>query len=132
MKFVICTPLGSVLQTDIVKVTLETLDGYHTFLPRHVDYVSTMGPNIITYTTANNEQKYASCHHGIVVKKGDEVTVTAQNAVLGDSLDELEDVINHEFKQTEEQRKELNTAMARLELGLVRGFGRLNKESSDG
>ena len=132
MKFVICTPLGSVLQTDIVKVTLETLDGYHTFLPRHVDYVSTMGPNIITYTTTNNEQKYAACHHGIVVKKGDEVTVTAQNAVLGDSLDELEDVINYEFKQTEEQRKELNTAMARLELGLVRGFGRLNRESSDG
>lgn len=132
MKFVICTPLGSVLQTDIVKVTLETLDGYQTFLPRHVDYVSTMGPNIITYITMNHEQKYAACHHGIVVKKGDEVMVTAQNAVLGDSLDELENVINHEFKQTEENRKELNTAMARLELGLIRGFGRLNKESADG
>lgn len=132
MKFVICTPLGSVLQTDIVKVTLETFDGYHTFLPRHVDYVSAMGPNIISYTTTDNVLRYAACHHGIVVKKGDEVTVTAQDAVLGDSLDELEDVINREFKQNEEQRKELNTAMTRLELGLMRGFGRLNKEGVDG
>ena len=33
--------------------------------------------------------------------------------------------INVDFKENEERRKELNLAMARLELGLVRGFSKL-------
>ena len=46
---------------------------------------------------------------------------------MGNTLDELEKVIEIDFKQANEQRKELNTAMARLEIGLIRGFNRLNQ-----
>ena len=132
MKLIVCTPLGAVLQTNVSKVTVETLDGYRTFLPKHIDYASAMGPNIVSYTEDNGAEKYVACHHGIIVKKADEVTITVQNAVLGNTLDELKTVISLEFKQSEEQRKELNTAMARLELGLMRGFGQLNKDSANG
>lgn len=132
MKLIVYTPLGIILQTDIAKVTMETLDGYRTLLPRHIDFASAMGPNIVSYTDVNGAEKYVACHHGIVVKKGAEVTMTVQNAVLGSTLDELKKIIRIEFKQKEEQRKELNTAMARLELGLIRGFGRLKKDGTNG
>ncbi|MEE6208084.1 MAG: hypothetical protein VZR95_08540 [Alphaproteobacteria bacterium] len=132
MKLIVCTPLGAVLQTNITKVIMETLDGYHTLLPKHIDFASVMGPNIVSYTEESGAEKYIACHHGVVVKKGGEVTITVQNAVLSDTLDDLKNVISFEFKQNEEQRKELNTAMARLELGLIRGFGRLNKDSANG
>lgn len=127
MKLVVFTPMGSVLSYKVKKVILETLDGYYTLLPKHIDFVSALGGSIVSYVAENEtKEKYIACHPGIVVKKGEVVTITVQSAVLGDNLTELEDVVRKYFKQNNEQRKELNTAMARLELGLIRGFGRLN------
>ena len=132
MKMSVCTPLGIIMQDEVVKVIVETLNGYHTLLEKHIDFVAALGPNIVSYQTVDKNIRYVACHHGIVVKKGDEVNITVQNAVMSDTLDELETVIDNEFKQKDEQRKELNTAMARLELGLIRGFGRLVKDVADG
>lgn len=132
MKLQIYTPLGSILNCKINKVTMETLDGYRTLLPRHLDFAAAMNANILSYTTTeDNQERFAACHRGIVVKKGDTVTVTVQKAVLGDTLDELENIILREFKQDEEQRKELNAAMARLEAGLIRGFINLRQGVTD-
>ena len=127
MKLIVFTPIGTVLQCKIKKITLETPSGYYTLLPHHVDFVSAMDENIISYTNESDEKKYIACQRGIVVKKAENVTITVQHAVLGNTLDELEKVIEIDFKQANEQRKELNTAMARLEIGLIRGFNRLNQ-----
>ena len=132
MKLTVFTPLGTALKSKIKKVTLETLNGYYTLLPKHVDFAAAMRENIVVYTTEDGVEKYVACHHGIVVKVGDRVTMTVQDAVLGDTLDELSGVIKREFKQNDEKRKELNSAMARLELGIMRGFGRLSKGDGDG
>ncbi|MBR1825916.1 MAG: F0F1 ATP synthase subunit epsilon [Alphaproteobacteria bacterium] len=132
MKLTVFTPLGTVLKCKINKVNFETLNGYYTLLPKHVDFASAMEANIVSYTTETGAEKYVACHRGIVVKKGDTVTITAQNAVAGETLDELTNVIEREFKQNDEQRKEINSAMARLELGIIRGFGQLNRGDFDG
>lgn len=125
MDLYLGTPLGSLLHCKISKITVECLDGYRTFLPRHVDFVSALKPSIISYCTTDGTTKYCACHNGIVVKKGENVTITSQHALLGNSLDELKDIILHEFKKEDEKRKELNSAMARLELGLLKGFKQL-------
>ena len=131
MKLQIYTPLGTALNCHINKISLETLEGYMTVLPRHIDFTAAMNANILSYTTEENQEKFAACHRGVVVKKGDSVTVTVQKAVLGDTLDELEKIIREEFKQDEENRKELNAAMARLEAGLIRGFINLRQGGAD-
>ncbi len=125
MKLVIATPIGVLSDIAIRKITFETPSGYYTLLPRHVDFVSVLSAGIVTYEPEHEATKYAACHRGVVVKKGDVVTLTVQGAVLGPTLPELQNLIKTEFKQNEEQRKELNTAMARLELGLMRGFRQL-------
>lgn len=125
MQLILTTPQGIILQQNIRKITLETLDGYYTLLPRHVDFVSAVIPSIVSYLPEQENEKYAACHQGIVVKKGDKITLSVQGAVLSETLPELQERIKTEFKQNEEQRKQLNTAMARLELGLVRGFQQL-------
>lgn len=133
MKLYLGTPLGSILNCEINKITVECLDGYHTLLPRHVDFVSALKPGIVIYTNNKNEEKYVACHQGIVVKRGTAVTITTHHAVLGNTLDELKTVILQEFKRDDEKRKELNSAMARLELGLLRGFKQLKDgEINDG
>lgn len=129
MLLTIYSPLGTILETQIKKVTFETVNGNYTLLPKHVDFVSAMNPNIVRYVDENKEEKFAACHRGIVVKKGKDVTISVQKAVLSDSVDELSKVIIEDFKKSEEQRKELNLAMARLEIGLLRGFKRLKEEN---
>jgi F-type H+-transporting ATPase subunit epsilon len=132
MQFTFVTPQGIVLQQNIRKITLETLDGYYTLLPRHVDFVSALTAGIVTFLSEDNTEKYAACHQGIIVKKGDKITISVQNAVLGETLSELQELIKIEFKQREEQRKQLNTAMARLELGIMRGFKQLRGATDGG
>ena len=110
---------------------METLSGYRTLLEHHIDFTAAMNANIVSYVTQDNKEKFAACHRGIAVKKGDTVTITVQKAVLGDTLDELEKKIRLEFKQDEENRKELNAAMARLEAGLIRGFINLKQGGAD-
>ena len=131
MKLLIYTPLGTALNCRIKKVSMETLGGYRTLLPRHIDFAAAMNANVLSYINQENQERFAACHRGIVVKKGDTVTVTVQKAVLGDTLDDLEKIIRLEFKQDEEDRKELNAAMARLEAGLIRGFINLRQGGAD-
>ncbi len=130
MQLTVCSPLGTVLETKVLKVTFETLNGFYTLMPKHVDFVAAMKPNIVRYTDENNDESYVACHRGIVVKKGQNVTMSVQNAVISKSLDTLSLVIRNDFKENEERRKELNLAMARLELGLVRGFGKLKGDEN--
>lgn len=132
MRLIVCTPLGEILNKEIRKVSLEFLNGYHTFLPQHVDFASVLKPSIATYTDENGAQKYIACHTGIAVKKGKNMTISVRQAVLSDTLEDLKNTILQEFKKTDEQRKELNTAMARLEIGLLRGFKNLKGGDFDG
>lgn len=132
MKLILLTPFGTIAQSQITKVSMETLDGYRTLLPKHIDFVAALKTNIVVYTETDGAEKYAACHRGVAVKKGDIVTITSQNILLGNTLEELEKIIATDFKQNEEKRKELNTAMARLELGVIRGFTLLSKENING
>ena len=96
-------------------------------LPNHVDYVAALGMGIINYVNTDGDNGYLACHEGVVVKKGKQVTISAQGVLIANTLDELQKNIEISYKENEEQRKELNMAMARLELGLMRGFQRLQR-----
>ena len=130
MNLQVYSPLEKVLQTDIQKVVFETLNGYQTLLPKHVDYVAALNTGIISYVTTDGEEGYLACHEGVVVKKAQQVTISAQGVLWADTLDELQENIAVSYKENEEQRKELNLAMARLELGLMRGFQRLQRNDN--
>lgn len=125
MKLLICSPLETVVQAKIEKISFEALDGYRTLLPKHIDYVSALGTGIISYIPQGESVKYVACHQGIIVKQGLQVTISAQGTIRGNTLSELKQQIELDFKQNEEHRKELNAAMAKLELGLIRGFQQL-------
>lgn len=133
MQFKVHTPTGTVLDLPIKKVDLEGLDGFWTLLPKHADFVNTLTAGIVTYTTENDKTLYIACNRGVVVKKGQEVRISTPLAILDDRLDRLTQTIAVDFKQMEEERKEVNTTMAKLEIGLIKGMQNLKKGSiSDG
>ena len=131
MKLKVTSPIGIVLKAQIQKIDFEALDGYFTLLPRHQDFVTAFPPNIMRYETIDGLMHYMACNRGILIKKGQNVYVSVHRAVLSENLEELSQTIEIEFKNDDEQRKEVNTAMARLEMGLSRGFMQLKEAGQD-
>lgn len=132
MKLKVTTPIGIILSEEIQKIDFEALDGHYTLLPRHQDFVTAMPPNIVAYQTTDGLTHYMACNRGILVKKADGVYLSVHRAVLSETLDDLSQIIAVEFKHDDEERKEVNTAMARLEIGLSRGFMQLKGATQDG
>ncbi len=124
------SPIDIVLDTPITQVDFEAVDGFFTLLPRHMDMVSALKSGILTYHTTNGK-KYIACHKGVLVKKGEVVSVSTKIAVMGDDLKKLEEKIAIDFKEIEEERKEINLTMAKLEISLAKGIMNLKNGDTD-
>lgn len=122
MQLKVYTPVGILLDLPVKKVDLEGLDGFWTLLPKHADFVNTLTAGILSYTTEDNKILYIACNRGVVVKKHQEVRISTPLAILDDNLEKLTQTIKIDFKQMEEERKEINTTIARLEIGLIKGM----------
>lgn len=128
MQLKVHTPIGTVLDLPVKKVDLEGLDGFWTLLPRHADFINALAAGIVSYTTEDDKTLYVACNRGVVVKKDKEVRISTPLAILDDNLEKLMRTIEIDFKQMEEERKEVNTTMARLEIGLIKGMKALKAE----
>ena len=126
MNLKISTPTQILLNLPIEKINVDAIDGFFTLLPRHIDFVTTLRSGIITYTS-KQVKHYVACDHGVLVKKGDMVCISTALAVTSDHINDLKKTIATTFKQMEQERKELNISIARLELGLTKGLINLSK-----
>lgn len=129
MKLKVHSPVGMVLDTDIAQIDMQALDGAITLKPHHVDYVAALPPNIVSFETMDGATHFMACNRGVVVKQGHTVNMSVQKAILNDDLDTLSKAIAVEFQKDEEERRQVNTAMARLEVGLSRGFMQLKGDN---
>lgn len=131
MHLKVYSPTGIILETPVTQVDFESIDGFYTLLPRHVDMVSALKPSILSYK-ASGKQGYIACNQGVLVKKGENVSVSTKLAITGTDLKQLQKTIEIDFKEMEQQRKEINLTMARLEIGLTKGLMALNKNNGGG
>lgn len=129
MNLQLFTPTRVLLDTPIDKIDVEAIDGFFTLLPRHIDFVTALKNGILTYTI-DSKKFYAACARGVLVKKGDFVRISTPFAVLSPDLNSLKQTIATSFKEMEEERKELNISIGRLELGLTKGLISLNQGTS--
>ena len=127
MHLKVFSPIGIVLDTPVTQVDFEAIDGFYTMLPKHMDMVSALKPSILSYQ-AGEKSGYVACNKGVIVKKGKDISVSTKLAILGTDLKQLEKTIEVDFKEMEQQRKEANLAMAKLEIGLTKGLMALKKE----
>ena len=122
MKVRILSPIGPVLDEEAEKISFESLSGSRTFLPNHIDTVSALPPNIVSVRTTAHKDIYLACTQGVLVKQGSQVLISVHKAVIGNDLNNLATLIKTEFAQDEDNRRQVNTAIARLEAQLSRGF----------
>jgi F-type H+-transporting ATPase subunit epsilon len=110
------------VEVDVSKVIAEAHNGYFCLLPKHVDFVTALVPGILSFEISGGREEYLAVDEGILVKCGEEVLVSARNAVRGPDLGQLRRIVSEKFEALSEHEKSALTAMAKIEAGFVRRF----------
>ena len=127
MKLKILLPSEIFIQQDVAKVTAEAGNGSFCMLPHHIDFVAALVPGLFSFETADGVAVVLAMDEGILIKNGQEVLVSTRNAVRGQDMGTLKQVVEEQFQEMDEREKKARTAAAKLEADLVRRFMEMNE-----
>ena len=129
MNLRILLPFGIFAEkANVLRVVADTTDGSYGLLPNRLDCVAALVPGILTYEATNGGTIYVGIDQGVLVKAGAQVTVSVRRAIGGSDLGELKNAVERDFLRLDEQEREVRTAVAKMESGLM---GRLAEFEND-
>ena len=111
----------------VKKIVVETSEGSYGILPRRLDCTAALITGILLYETEDEGEKYIAVKEGILIKAGDEVTISVRNAVGNAPLGQLQALIEKEMIELDELEINARSVMAKLETGFLRSFQNLRK-----
>ncbi len=126
MKLAVLVPERIFLRARADKILAEAADGHFCLEPRHVDFIAALVPGVLTYRESGGRTWYVAVDEGILVKCGFEVRVSTFKAVRGDRLETLRQKVESEIRQLDESERATRSALARLEAGILRQYGRFH------
>lgn len=128
MQLQILLPTDVLVDTPTAKVVAEAENGSFCLLPRHVNFVTSLAPGILTYTDSEREDHFVGVANGVLVKTGNDVLVSVEYGVKGSNLGELRDNVRRYFETVDEREYQAVSAVARLEADFVRRFLALEEQ----
>ena len=120
MRLKVLLPTEVLLDQEVTKIVAEAPNGYFCLLPRHVDFVTSLVPGILSFWDASDKESFLAVDEGIVVKHGSQVLLSTQNAALGTDLGALRQLIEGTFTVLDERERVTRSALARMEADLIR------------
>lgn len=127
MRLKVVLPTEILIEKEVTKVIAEAENGSFCLLPRHIDFVAALVPGLLSYETDGGKEEFLAVDEGTLVKCGSEVLVSTRNAVIGPDLGMLKQMVEEQFRVLDEQEKELQSALAKLEADFTRRFLELEK-----
>ena len=136
MTLKLLLPTKVLLEEPVTKVIAEAQNGSFCLLPRHIDFVAALVPGILTFTKEceqesgqeGEKEEYVAVDIGTLIKHGHQVLVSVFNAVRGDDLNQLHELVKEHFIMLDEQKRITRSALTRLEAGVMRNIIQLEKQ----
>jgi F-type H+-transporting ATPase subunit epsilon len=128
MRLKVLSPTKVVVDEAVVKVVAEGEHGSFCLLPHHVDFLAALAPGLLSFESADGKERFAAVDEGVLVKRGNEVLVSARQVIAGLDLDALRHAVQEEFVKLDEQERAASAATAKLEASFLRGYLELTKE----
>ncbi len=128
MQLTLMTPTGIIAETDAVKVIAEASNGFFCLLPRHMDFIATLVPGLLTFTNQANTESLYAINHGCLLKINREVRISTFNAIQGKDLASIKSTLEQQFFTLDEQERNAHSALARLEANTLRRFIQMEKQ----
>ena len=127
MKLKVLLPTQILLEEEATKITAEAENGSFCLLPRHIDFVTALVPGVLSFVSVQGQENFLAVDEGILVKSGSDVLVATRNAVQSSDLGLLHQTVEKQFRVLNEREKITRSALAKLEVNLVRQFFELGK-----
>ena len=121
MNLRIFLPEKIVIDQEVTKVVAEAEDGSFGILPKHIDFAAALIPGIFSFESKDGEV-FLAIDEGILVKCGSDVWVSTRKAVLGKSLGELKETVEHEFRSLDDRERKTRSILAKLEADFTKRF----------
>lgn len=127
MHLRVLLPTNVLVDATVGRISAEGHHGHFTLLPRHVDVAAPLMPGILSWV--DDMERFAALAGGLLIKRGAEVMIATDRAVLGASLGELHRTVEQDFRIVDERERVARGAMARLEVDFIQRFMELRERS---
>ena len=127
MHLKVLLPTNVVVDAPVRKVSAEGQHGHFTLLPRHADVVTVLVPGLLAWL--DDEERFAAVDGGLLIKRGADVTIATERAVVGSGLGELRRTVEQDFRATDDRERVARGAMARLEVDFIQRFMALEERT---
>ncbi|MFP4082141.1 MAG: F0F1 ATP synthase subunit epsilon [Candidatus Aminicenantes bacterium] len=126
MRLKILLPVEILIDQEVDKVTAEAENGSFTILPRHIDFVASLVPGLLSFA-AGDREVFLAVDEGVLVKAGQEVMVSVRDAVRGENLGQLERAVQERFRELDDREKKARSILAKFEADFIRRFLELER-----
>jgi F-type H+-transporting ATPase subunit epsilon len=122
MRLLITTPTAVVLDDpDVVGVRAEDESGSFGILSGHADFLTALTVSVVSWHSADERRRFCAVRHGVLsVTNGNEVAIATHEAIRGDDLDHLEQVVLAEFRASLEAERIARTESVQLQMKAIR------------
>jgi F-type H+-transporting ATPase subunit epsilon len=122
MRLMITTPTAVVLDdSDVIAVRADDESGSFGILNGHADFLTALTMSVVRWRRADDRERFCAVRQGVLsISRGREVAIATREAVLGDDLGHLEQVVLAEFRQALEAERTARINSAKLQMKAIR------------
>ncbi len=122
MRLLITTPTAIVVdESNVSSVRAEDDSGSFGILKGHADLLTALNISIVSWHAADDRMRYCAVRRGVLsVAGGAEVAIATREAIAGDDLDRLEEIVLDEFRKRSEAERASRTESLQLQMKAIR------------
>lgn len=122
MRLLITTPTAVVIDdSDVAAVRAEDETGSFGILKGYADFLTVLSVSVVAWRRADGRQRYCAVRRGVLrVSGGSEVAIATREAITGDDLDHLEQVVLTQLRSALEAERTARTENLRLQMKAIR------------
>ena len=122
MRLRITTPLEVIVDQDGVQaLRAEDLSGGFGILAGHADFLTSLAISVVSWNTTDKTRHFCAVRRGVLsVDGGQDISIATREAVLGDDLATLDEMVLARFRADIETERSERVNSTRLELSAIR------------
>jgi F-type H+-transporting ATPase subunit epsilon len=122
MRLLITTPTAIVVdESNVSSVRAQDDSGSFGILRGHADLLTALNISIVSWHAPDNRVCYCAVRRGVLsVTGGTEVAIATREAIPGDDLDRLEEIVLDEFRKRSETERASRTESLQLQMKAIR------------
>ena len=106
---------------NVVAVRAEDESGSFGILNNHADFLTALTVSVVSWHHSDDRQRFCAVRRGVLsVTNGSEVAIATREAIAGDDLDHLEQVVLAEFREVLEAERTARTESLQLQMKAIR------------